>query len=412
MIKTFFDIHCHAMNMSHPCISAFIKRFTGELREITVRRVINSIDSLSKIKVIREFFDMLGSYKEAKNLLGVMENDCGNLFLLMQDCLYGKYGFTPALLTENGLLIDGETYKKMVLTPLIMDFGYDNSAANKTYYACPAKKPVTEQIIDVLNGIRHYARKSEKSFFEIYPFLGINTKNFSLKKLEEVLNKCFGEYRHSRDALFENFARFDGNIDGITSNYFAGIKVYPPMGFDPWPAKDPAELEKVKFLYWLCESKNIPVTSHCNDEGFAILPENEALGYTSPDAWACVLKAHPKLKLNLAHFGHQSGATPLNEWSRKICELIYKYDGVYSDFAFNGVYPDYYETMKRFLDKLPEEMRKKVYEKILFGSDFMMNLLKIESYSKYLSQFSTTQFFSSEEKERFASINPQRFLFK
>jgi hypothetical protein len=39
-------------------------------------------------------------------------------------------------------------------------------------------------------------------------------------------------------------------------NYiFAGIKLYPPLGYDPWPAKN-EEREKVKLLYHKCLEKN------------------------------------------------------------------------------------------------------------------------------------------------------------
>ena len=85
--ETFYDIHCHAMNMSHPCMIAFMTRCVRALREITLKELMSSINSLTKIKIIRELFEIAGSYKEAKNLLAVMENDAGSVFLLMENCL-------------------------------------------------------------------------------------------------------------------------------------------------------------------------------------------------------------------------------------------------------------------------------------------------------------------------------------
>jgi predicted TIM-barrel fold metal-dependent hydrolase len=45
----------------------------------------------------------------------------------------------------------------------------------------------------------------------------------------------------------------------------------------------------------------------------------------------------------------------------------------------------------------------------MFGTDFQVNLAKVESYSNYLRIFETSPF-SDEEIEKFASENPLRFL--
>lgn len=409
--ETFYDIHCHAMNMSHPCMIAFMTRCVRALREITLKELMSSINSLTKIKIIRELFEMAGSYKEAKNLLAVMENDAGSVFLLMENCLLGKYGFTPPLLdASSGLKIAGNLYKKAVLTPLIMDFGNPSAQKLDTYYSEPAQKPVTEQIIDLFNGIKKYINKSEYSFFEIYPFLGINTRNYAQNKLESILKQYFDGFSPSRAALAERFGDFDGGVKKLGARSFAGIKVYPPLGFDPWPEDDADELEKVNMLYSLCEKNAIPITAHCNDEGYTTCGAADAHKFTSPARWEEPLKNYPALKLNLAHFGRK-GLAPFSDWSNRICSLIYKYENVYTDLSFNGYDPAYYAGLKAFFEKLPHKMSKAVPDKILFGSDFMMSLLKIESYSKYLSYFSETPHLSAEAKNTFCSINPARFLF-
>lgn len=407
----FFDIHCHAMNMSHPCMIAFLTRCAKAIKELTLKELMSSINSLTKIKIIRELFEMAGSYKEAKNLLSVMENDTGSVFLLMEDCLLGKYGFDPPLLDrENGLFIGGSAYKNAVLTPLIMDFGSPAQQKLDTYYSVPAKKPVTEQIIDLFNGINKYLKKSECGFFEIYPFLGVNTRNYTRKKLEAVLNQYFAGFKPSRASLMDKSGAFSGDVKKLGAHSFAGIKVYPPLGFDPWPENEADELEKVNILYSLCEKNKIPVTAHCNDEGYATCGAAEAELYTSPARWENVLKNYPALKLNFAHFGRKALA-PFSDWSTRICSLMYKYENVYADLSFNGFDPAYYVGLKAFLEKLPHKMSKIVPDKILFGSDFMMSLLKIESYSKYLSHFSASAHLDAETKKAFCSVNPNRFLF-
>ena len=76
---TFYDIHCHAMNLSHPNILAFIGRVRIERRGFR-----------------DAFFGPYSSFllqrplTKLKNLLSVMENDMGSYFMLMEDDLAGK----------------------------------------------------------------------------------------------------------------------------------------------------------------------------------------------------------------------------------------------------------------------------------------------------------------------------------
>jgi len=309
------------------------------------------------------------------------------------------------------LKIGGTTYRKAVLTPLIMDFGGGGAGAKSgTYYNSPARKPVTEQIIDLFNGVNKYAARSELSFFDIYPFLGINTRNFTLEKLESVLRQYFDGFSPAPASLSGASGKFDGEVKKLGVNSFAGIKVYPPLGFDPWPEDEPMELEKVEMLYGVCQAGRVPITAHCNDEGYATCTAADAAKYTEPARWEKVLKRYPRLKINLAHFGRKSDA-PFSEWSNKICSLMYKYEFVYTDLSFNGFDPAYYAGLKTFLNKLPGKMAGIIPQRIMFGSDFMMSLLKIESYSQYLSYYSETPYLSAEAKYSFCSVNSERFLF-
>ena len=60
-------------------------------------------------------------------------------------------------------------YKRIVLTPLMMDFGYKGKTPpgqkkpeKRFHYDIPASKPIKEQVTDVFNGIRDY-KESEAS---------------------------------------------------------------------------------------------------------------------------------------------------------------------------------------------------------------------------------------------------------
>jgi hypothetical protein len=389
--KTFYDIHKHAMNLSHPYLLAFIQRF-----KIDQMLFLGSFASLFMEKKITN----------TKNLLSVMENDIGSYFLLIEKCL--KEEENP-MLKDGELKIGGNTYTKIVLTPLMMDFGYKDIKNPDIHYNKPSKKPIVEQVIDVFNGIKAY--KNSSTVFEIYPFLGLNTKNYSKNQIEEMLDKYFQHYNGSRDDLYNNMGNFDGDIEHLGSNSFAGIKLYPPLDFDPWP-EDPAERAKVEYLYNYCCDKNIPITVHCSEGGFAIT--DEAHYYTNPTRWQEVLSRYTNLKINLAHFGRQNKYLkifPQKEWLKTIANLILSYDNVYTDFSYRGVDDSYYESLKELLDKTPSEEQEKLKNRILFGTDFMISLMDIESYNNYLDIFSKTNFLTGEEKNTFCSINPERFLF-
>lgn len=465
----FYDTHCHIMNLSHPNLLAFIQRL-----------------NLPFILLFAPLLPFLlkQNYNKIKNLLSVMENDLGTLLLMME-----RFLVEDQTLWENGSLkVGGNLYSKIVLTPLLMDFGYKGRTDPGIYYNLPSQKPIAEQVCDLFNGIRKYTKESKKRLFEIYPFLGLNTRNYFLDNetsekviqrpnleqlpeslrlkaqyhetsgkltffgkmsktewqaleglfsndqdkhlvrlifdksqkiktrttVQKLLDKYFADYHSLQSELEAKMGKFNGNIDRMGGNFFAGIKVYPPLGFDPWPGADPEELAKVKLLYQYCSAKKIPITSHCNSGGFVVIDKQLSKSFTGPDKWEQVLENYPELILNLAHFGKEGkkfGLFPVEGWTRKIIRLIGKYDHLYVDFSFNGLDENYYRDLRRYIDRNPGGLREKLKTRILFGTDFMINLTGAESYNEYLKIFSETPYFTPEEKELFGAVNPERFLF-
>ena len=400
--KLFFDIHCHAMNLSHPNLVALLKRSPLQLLSLALPN-------------IRSVYSLLGTHR-ALNLLSIMENEIGGIFLIIEFFLK-KQG-----LVQNGKFsLEDKTYDAFVLTPLLMDFDYKNIKRSDIYYNIPPEKPIEEQTLDIFNGISKYCshelvektpgnyetqERQNKPIFEIYPFLGINTCHYRLDEINEKLHTYFGEYSGSYEALKANFGAFNGDIKTLRSNFFAGIKVYPPMGFDPWPEADKDELKKVLLLYEYCCAKNIPLTSHCSEIGFN-LDENAEM-YTAPKKWRKVLKEYPKLKLNLAHFGEQKNFLFMfknHQWQDEIITLIEENENVYTDISYRAFNDGYYKCLKKIIGK-----NSKLLEHVLFGSDFMINLLCIDSYDDYLRYFKTTKHLTYE-KDFFGSTNPWRFLF-
>jgi hypothetical protein len=123
-----------------------------------------------------------------KNLIAAMENDIGSYFIMVEECI------KEHVMKDRNIKIGDQTYDKIVLTPLIMDFGcqrvfYENIHYNRK----PIRMPVVEQVIDIFNGIRRYKEKSRYDLLEIYPFMGINTKNYTLDKFRICLKPILAD---------------------------------------------------------------------------------------------------------------------------------------------------------------------------------------------------------------------------
>jgi len=177
-----------------------------------------------------------------------------------------------------------------VLTPLIMDFS-PFIFSPETYYNRPPQKWIEAQIIDVLFAICTYREKRPSGFLKIYPFLGINTGHYTAEELSAFLEQWLGNYTKSENDIERRFLSysFDAIADFQSYSIFRRIKLYPPMGFDPWP-EDPAEREKVELLYSFAETKGVPITTHCDDQGYRIISLEESLKFTAPSRYRPVLQ--------------------------------------------------------------------------------------------------------------------------
>ena len=231
--------------------------------------------------------------------------------------------------------------------------------------------------------------------------------------VKKMLEKYFGEFkiepkseRHNK--LKKKMGRFNGNLCDDNQNYnyfFSGIKVYPPLGFDPWP-KDKIELKKVKELFSFCERKRIPVTTHYGTTSFQVIDDKKMIEYTFMK-WSQVLKEFKKLKINLAHFGSFN-----IKWARMLFELILKYENVYTDFSCECIALNDYKKLSRIIKNLCKDdknKKQKLLNRIMFGTDFMINLMDSNSYFEYLSNFFETGLFPEDIKKKFCAENPKIF---
>jgi predicted TIM-barrel fold metal-dependent hydrolase len=608
----FYDIHCHAFNLSHAGLVAILNRFMlnqslniGDLAEGKILKMVFGSSLLFKgigilvlllfgviwlpdvfpehhllSSLIKVIFFILGIFilillirlilgmlkpKSIINLLTLIDGNIGRQLLFLELDLLAKDQGNEELVKrvkenfknkweikkiqqewngrqehEKVFHIHDKAYKKMVLTPLMMDFEFNEleSLRNKIHYDLPPLKPVLHQLIDLVNGIIEYRRTTIFNLLEIRPFMALHTKNYDLgavvkvpfdvtgikvpktlkakvfippkewqnrfdgksngkdkygiivirklseKEVEELIpqGKAFQQHKdHIMEQLEELFPKGDFPVDNtvpkmlakyfgdleeyskkneshdldpqwskilmgepgdverklitinslsdIPKGFFSGIKVYPPLGFNPWPDenKEPLEAEKVKYLYKFCVEKNIPITTHCSNIGWQVIERKKALAYTDPKTWERVLQQdeYKTLKLNFAHFGSQRKSWVFGrksrswEWLETIFDLMLKYDHVYSDFSYEGVFKDYCskccKRIKIFVDKNARGQFKRdinrIYDRILFGTDFLINLIELDSYKKYLEMFEEAPFPPDIDRKKFCEVNPERFLF-
>lgn len=221
------------------------------------------------------------------------------------------------------------------------------------------------------------------------------------------------------------------NIFELVKHYieiegFAGIKMYPPLGYFPF---DP-RLDKI---YRYAEKHRIPITTHCSRGGVfyrgkitdamrlhpltgEMLPKSDnktfCQHFTDPDNYEYVLKKYPNLVLNLAHFGggsewyehlnHGEGiAGDFTTWLGKASDLIANYPHVYADISYTMYDPKLFSLLKALLQTGWARY------KILFGSDFYMVEREVAERQFFLK---LRAYLGEDDYPMIAHINPMVFL--
>ncbi len=444
MGRKFYDIHYHLFDLSHPNLLAFLLH-EDLISKDTVRKVMLKFPFLMKVLPLWMLFLFTGKAAEKiKDYLRYDARNLRNLLSVIEGAIEYHFLYTEYFLLKEKKYFgnfEGAKYNKIVLCPLLMDFGYKNLNNEDCFYNLPPAKPIISQVVDLINAVWFYYNYDlivhpdkqgrlkliptltvkENKLFEIYPFLGINTQNYDLREIVELFDKYFRGYENDTDSstrqrkLFEKLGTIRIDLDDMIfrkkeetdSDYysyvFAGIKLYPPLGFDPWPEENAGELEKVRFLYSECIRRNIPLTVHCSDAGFITSPH--AYNFTNPsNKWQKVLSRSEfkNLKINFAHMGTQYKGN--GEWLNVILKYISADRNVYTDCSCQTPRQADYERVFKILKSETESG-------ILFGSDYVINLIWSGSYNEYLANFINTTHLDDRQKELMCEINPVRFLF-
>ncbi len=195
---------------------------------------------------------------------------------------------------------------------------------------------------------------------------------------------------------------------------FQGVKIYPPQGFPP----DHDVL--MNQVYPACVDLSFPVMTHCSRGGVHSkgMLRHRTIGFTDPDNYRTVLKAHPELRLCLAHFGgsqdwieYLNGAWALSgddvkkNWVWKIVNLLRsgEFPNLYTDISYTIFR---FQQNIAFLKVLMVDPRIK--EKVLFGSDFYMT--EAEVFKERQLSLQLRAALGEEDFRLIAQDNPKKYL--
>lgn len=413
-MKFAFDSHLHILPLNYICLSSYLSFFEKNKLEESYAF------AFSPEYLIKDIFQ---NKKALLNVLSVMENTPADMLMLLEDDLCGLFcrdtdNIQNPILQANGVQVGNLHYDTLVLTPLIMDFELPNLIPD-VYYSRQAVHNVFTQAADTFEGIRLFRLERPDSNILIHPYLGINPQYCSAEQIMSTLETYFGSQSgwspYGDDIVKAWKTRRQGKpFSKLPQNAFAGIKLYPPLGFDPW-SDDSQEREKLSLLYAFCQEKGIPLVTHCDDQGFRTIALKESFVKTSPARWESVLERYPELYVNIAHFGKQYYRgyqyKSIISWQEKILDLIARYPNVYSDLSFDGVDGTIWKSTADMISHMSQSKADVISKKILFGTDFPLCLSKIESVFLYWQYFAQAPI-CDELKNAWVSANPQCFHFR
>ena len=92
------------------------------------------------------------------------------------------------------------------------------------------------------------------------------------------------------------------------------------------------------------------------------------------------------------------------EWQETIIKNISVNNNIYTDCSCltPGVHD--YVNIRNLFNRYTES-------KILFGTDFVINLIWSDSYNEYLNNFIKNPYLDERQKELISEKNPEKFLF-
>ncbi len=394
-----FDCHCHIFNLTTVGWKAVIEQLSDIVsllyndndndnegkdggKKASVSKRISAFDR-NKIKE---------NLRRMREMVKFFTSDSSKIFEMLDSHYNKEYKLFPMMIDGDYVLdINNDDH-------LIKIDSFLQSISSKFHMRKDGFDAQYEQIKAIADNPKYKDR--------FFPFLGVDPRRPEIKEYLQQVGK---------------------------GKLFAGIKVYPPNGFSPYDNV----LTGKDSIFEYCSKNAIPVVSHCSYGGFSspsmslningliMLPgdskpssyngrytfSNELKkGYLEmvreraevlnhPKIWNEVLKKYPDLILVLAHFGNGSEV-----WQDEILEMLKIYPNLYTDVSCMSKK----ETIIRV--KNIHRANPDIRHKILYGSDYFMDLFMTESFEKYLNTMKSV--FGKQIFDQISSKNPSKFMAK
>ncbi len=268
------------------------------------------------------------------------------------------------ILAEMQGLYGGKTGVR-VFSPSIVDF---------TYWFKTTENDV-ESVADQIEVVSAIAKRYQDALvLPFAPFCPLRAA------LEREAHPDWDSLRNVKSAIFERG--------------FAGVKIYPPMGFKPigndadvskWARRAPRgggpaldrELER---LYAWCVQNGVPIKAHATNSMGAGADTGR---FAAPEEWRNVLSRpeFKELRVNLAHFGRfketapDAGKPAEQDWEETIAGMLGDFPGLYFDLGYWPVVtePDGADR-ERVMSRMREMIARVplIAERMMYGSDWSM----------------------------------------
>lgn len=321
-MKEFIDCHCHIFNIVDVPLYATLN---GQL----------NVNSINKLKA-----SLGGAFGLADNIVRRNE-DFIRFFERSLPSSIKK--FEKHL---NNLVKDEES--EILITPLIMDFDcIENVEPNDLNFSNLELQ--TKRLQDTIRELD--AKECLK--IKIYPFIGFDLRKLILSR--DPFSKQFKNYKPhlTNKELNKNLEDFKtlwkkySTQSELKNGDILGIKLYPPIGFNPYP--DNEEIKKIyrKFYQW-CVKEDIPITVHCQKGSYSAAKNQDQINkFADPKNWLKLFENESTLqdlRINFAHFGGDDGVEDMidgfsrkkidkSSWTYTIIKLLKTYKNTYSDIS-------------------------------------------------------------------------------
>lgn len=417
----FIDSHCHLFNVMDVPITALLSRFIDkDMMKLYPALAVPGVALVTAATKVKEAFE---AYKP---FLQFFERQIPvNILRLMKDI--------EEALKDSDIPEPGYSDRIRILTPLIMDFD-----------RVVDYKRVDHQERRLLAAIESVKEELQQKKYVILPFIG-----YDLRKLRDGYKPGEGPSlpeviaKNTKDFFEKNTFRKKGEpLITDKNDKRAGLKLYPPLGFNPGKA------EYLPFFRRLA-AEQVPVTVHCQQSSYKVCSNEDIARFTHPRNWEKVLADDQarQLRINFAHFGGEEEvdetaiftkrnfAASIHKlkseetWTYRIIRLLKDYPNTYADFsafdyrirgAVNSLGSLLYLDEQGQLSNpnlRPGQTDHALKDKLLWGSDYPMTVPAFPSYQELFDNFLHAILFNDAEFQDAESVlenmvcaNPSTFL--